>query len=347
MANEDHLVILREAVEGWNRWREANPDTVPDFTGANLSWSNLRESNLAGAQLSEARLRYVSLYRADLSGADLEHVDLRMAGLGRADLRDARLPNADCRAADLKGADMQGADLTGANLTGANLTGAILSGATFDGAEFGGTVLEDNDLSQVRGLEAAVHRGPSTLGMDTVTMSGGKIPKPFLRGVGLPDSVVARVPEIVGETGAACSCFICHSGEDGTFAERLHADLQGRGVRSWLVCRAEANEEEVRPVVDPLTRIRDRLVLVLSAHALEEGWPAKEAQAALREERRRGEAMLLPIRVDGTVADCGDAWAVELGEGREIWDFEGWETDEAKYGATLGDLMRRLTVESA
>jgi hypothetical protein len=37
MANEEHLAILKQGVEAWNKWRHANPRIWPDLRGANLS----------------------------------------------------------------------------------------------------------------------------------------------------------------------------------------------------------------------------------------------------------------------------------------------------------------------
>ena len=44
MANPEHLEILKQGVEAWNQWREQNPQTKPDLSGAIL-----REANLGGA----------------------------------------------------------------------------------------------------------------------------------------------------------------------------------------------------------------------------------------------------------------------------------------------------------
>jgi hypothetical protein len=34
MINPEHLAILKQGVEIWNKWREENPDIMPD-----LSWA--------------------------------------------------------------------------------------------------------------------------------------------------------------------------------------------------------------------------------------------------------------------------------------------------------------------
>ena len=45
-------------------------------------------------------------------------------------------------------------------------------------------IFSDVDLSSVNGLDAMFHEGPSTIGIDTIHKSRGKIPEVFLRGCG-------------------------------------------------------------------------------------------------------------------------------------------------------------------
>src|SRR5947209_5571263 len=71
-------------------------------------------------------------------------------------------------------------DLRGAVLAGVHLSGAVLSGVRCVA-----TVFANVDLSKVEGLESVNHAGPSTVGLDTILRSGGRIPEAFLRGCGL------------------------------------------------------------------------------------------------------------------------------------------------------------------
>jgi hypothetical protein len=41
MANKEHLQILKQAAEAWNRWREQLEVCEPDLGGANLSGADL------------------------------------------------------------------------------------------------------------------------------------------------------------------------------------------------------------------------------------------------------------------------------------------------------------------
>jgi uncharacterized protein YjbI with pentapeptide repeats len=56
MANEDHLARLREGVDAWNQWREANRDIQPDLGGAQLGGADLAKVDLSNTDLSWANL---------------------------------------------------------------------------------------------------------------------------------------------------------------------------------------------------------------------------------------------------------------------------------------------------
>jgi uncharacterized protein YjbI with pentapeptide repeats len=57
MANQEHLAILKQGVEVWNRWREEYPETKPDLGRTDLGGINLSGINFHRANLSRANLR--------------------------------------------------------------------------------------------------------------------------------------------------------------------------------------------------------------------------------------------------------------------------------------------------
>ncbi len=52
MANPEHLEILKQGVEQWNKWRKEHPEVRPDLSGADLCRANLSEADLSGADLA-------------------------------------------------------------------------------------------------------------------------------------------------------------------------------------------------------------------------------------------------------------------------------------------------------
>ena len=73
------------------------------------------------------------------------------------------------------------ADLRGAYPRGADLGEANIKNATVRHTGFG-----DIDLSRVKGLDTVEHQGPSTIGIDTIYNSEGKIPEIFWEGAASP-----------------------------------------------------------------------------------------------------------------------------------------------------------------
>jgi hypothetical protein len=68
MANEEHLALIKQGVDAWNKWREEHPDTRPDLSHANLSGADLSEAYVTGADLN--------LIRANLNGATISLSDI-------------------------------------------------------------------------------------------------------------------------------------------------------------------------------------------------------------------------------------------------------------------------------
>src|SRR6266566_5450254 len=56
MANQEHLDVLKQGVETWNRWRQEHPDIQPDLSG-----TKLRNANFSRANFSRANLRNTEL----------------------------------------------------------------------------------------------------------------------------------------------------------------------------------------------------------------------------------------------------------------------------------------------
>jgi uncharacterized protein YjbI with pentapeptide repeats len=353
---------LMEAL--WNVWRL-------ERESYNLKNVNFVSTKLRGACLSSADLR-----GARFNCADLSFADLRNATVDRAQFREAKLKavklvglhaaHADLSGADLEYADLSGADLTGANLTGSNLKNVNLTGAILDGADLSEcrlqwNLLVDVDLSQVKGLETVRHYGGSSIGMDTIECSHGKIPESFLQGSGLSaleieyvklaapglgteqvNAIVERIRQLSLHGGAQPgSCFIGFDLQDEEFARQLQADLLRHGIRCWFVPVHRQFGNPLRPIQDRQRRLREKLVVILSEACIENEWIGEEVEAALQEETDGDRLVVVPVRLDDAVMQTRDDWAARLKLVRPIGDFRQWK-DTAHYQRAFQQLLKVL-----
>ena len=120
-------------------------------------------------------------------------------------------------------------------------------------ARMWGTVLADVDLRSVCGLEAVHHEGPSTIGIDAIYASGGRIPESFLRGCGVPEEFIAYIGSIRPTTG------ILPSGCMPTCKPRACA---ARFAPEEMKAGRKIHEK-----IDEAIRLHDRLLLILSETA--------------------------------------------------------------------------------
>jgi uncharacterized protein YjbI with pentapeptide repeats len=322
-----------------------------NLSGANLDGAKLRDANLRGAttllstatliraRLTKANLTDANLSHADLSHADLSHADLSHADLSNANLSEANLSGASLSRAGLIGANLRGAGMSGAVLIDANLRGADLSGANLTDALVAGTIFADLDLASVMGLETCRHSGPSIIDHRTFQKSC-PLPIPFLRGVGLPDTLIEYLPGLFNQSIQYYSCFISYSSKDQDFAERIHADLQNRGVRCWFAPHDMPIGGKILDEVSEAIRLRDKVVLILSEHSIKSDWVEDEVTKAFEEERKRGQTVLFPIRLDDKVMATNEAWAEKL-RARNIGDFRRWKEHDA-YKVSFERVMRDL-----
>lgn len=339
MADEAQVKLLREqGVEAWNEWRKGNPEIRPDLRGADLADRFLRFANLSCADLTSSILMRAVLTEADLTGADLSLADLRWANVTGADLSDASV-----RQADLSGGCFCGARLIETDLSAAHLRQSDLSGADLAGSFLLATTFADMDLSQVAGLDAVIHRGPSSIGIDTVYRSGANIPEVFLRGAGVPEPFIAQMKSLVAAMSPIefYSCFISYSSKDQEFAERLHADLRGKNVRCWFALENLKIGDKLRPSFDEAIRVHDKLMVLLSEHSVKSPWVEKEVETAFEKERQQNRTVLFPIRLDDAVMKTDEAWAADIRRTRHIGDFRNWK-DHDSYKKAFDRLLRDL-----
>jgi hypothetical protein len=368
VADQKHLALLKQGVKAWNKWSQQwvnnsswSEVPPPDLYRADLGGANLSHTWLYRANFGEVDLSHANLYRANLGEADLSHANLRRANLGEVNLFRANLSHANISGADLTHANLNEANLCSANLIDANLDGAKLARANLVGAHLiraklvhanlkganltagrlAETVFANIDLTSVVGLETCKHSAPSSIDHRTFEMSA-PLPLSFLRGVGLPERLIEYLPSVFNHAIQYYSCFISYSTKDQDFADRIHADLQNRGVRCWFAPHDMPIGGKILDEIDTAIRLRDKLLLILSEHSIKSDWVEDEVDAAFEEERKRGRTVLFPIRLDDAVLDTNEAWAAKLRRARHIGDFRNWE-DHNSYKVSFERVMRDLT----
>ena len=355
-----------------------------DFRGANLAGvrldlADLTNADLRDADLTGADLRGTLLNNANLSGANLRDAmfsTLRMdtrreiEGFSRRVL-DETAKEAEAAASFerhkanvrigrgrlgesffMPAADLRGARLIEADLTGAYFSGASLAGADFTHAILNGTKFSDVDLSDAMGLEEVTHRRPSTLGIDTIVCSNGKIPEAFLRGCGVPAQFIAYQQSLVTSPIEFYSCFISYSHVDKSFARRLHDALQDQGIRCWLDDHEILPGDDIYRKVDQGLRLWDKVLLCASQNSLSSGWVEREIDTAierelrLREERDEQVLCIIPLNLDDHLFDWTGSHAAALRK-RLAADFRGWESDNNKFEEQFERVVKALRSDDA
>jgi hypothetical protein len=304
MANKEHLAILKQGVEVWNKWREANPSIVPDLIDSQFGLSDL-----SGVDLSEVYLNGANFYEVNLCGAILKGADLREACF--------------CRVVFNK----------------TDLSKAII----------GYTIFIDVDLREINGLDLLDHFLPSNIDINTFYRSKGKISKVFLRNAGVPNNFIEYIYSLTGDAFQFYSCFISYSSKDQGFAQRLHADLQAKGVRCWFAPHDVKGGKKLHEQIDQAIRIYDKLLLILSDDSMNSEWVKTEIANARQRELKEKRQMLFPVSLvsferirewKAFDADTGKDSAREIRE-YYIPDFSNWK-DHDSYQKAFDRLMRDL-----
>lgn len=314
-----------------------------DFTSTFLDESGF-SAKILGADFRSTKLRGCRFSGTDLASACLRGTDLTNAEMVRSNLYTALLERA----------VLTGADLRGANLFSAELTEVKLDGANLAGARFGWTSLGGVDLSKAEGLAQALHIRPSPIGSDTLRRTANGLSNEsearrlevlqFLRNSGLDDELLSVFRTWVSKPIEFYSCFISYSSKDQEFTERLHNDLQNKGVRCWFAPEDLKIGAEIRTGVDESIHLHDKLLLVLSETSVKSQWVQQEVETALAKEREHGRTVLFPIRLDEAVMQIGTGWPAYLKNTRNIGDFTRWK-DHDSYQKAFARLLRDLKAE--
>lgn len=337
-----------------------------EFLGYKLFRVDLSDCKASPSLFENTRFRDVSLAGANLGGSswntclfldvDLDEATFDMAAIDDSSVDSSSLARAKFSRAELLRTAFRHSDLSGASFRDATLSMVMLASSQLRNAQFSGaqlfeTQIDNVDLSEALGLDAALHRTPSSIGVDTLYRSGGKIPESFLRGCGVPEELIAYLPSLTGSAAAINyrSCFISYSSKDEAFSRRLHSRLRSETVRVWFAPEDLKGGDKIRDQIDRAIELYDRLIIVLSEHSMESEWVKREVRRARRQEIREKRRKLFPIRL--VDYETLQAWVVDdsvsgsdlAEEVRQYFipDFSTWKNED-DFEAAFARLLRDL-----
>lgn len=286
--------------------------------------------------------------------ANLEHVKILKQGITawynwrtenpniRPNLEGAKLSGMDLSDFDLSKSNLTYAELFGTNLTSTNLSAANLSNAKVLRTNFA-----EADLSKAKGLDSLNAYGPFTIDHFTLIKSKN-LPEKFLRDCGWPDQLIDNLPSLLNsiEPIQFHSCFISYTSKDEGFAQRLYADLQAKGIRCWYAPEDMKIGDKIRPRIDEVIHLHEKLLLILSENSINSSWVEKEVETAFEKENNRKDTVLFPIQLDDAVMDIKTGWPADIKRTRNIGDFKNWK-DLESYKKSFERLLRDLKNERA
>jgi len=361
--------ILASGVEDWNAWKQEHRDLWTFVEEVELRGTDLRGADFwrvvfsdgvfTGGDLRSVMLRWARFHRCDLSGASL--VD---AVLDHTVFRDrVLLCDADFSKTSVSNVQFQNCDLRRANFRQTSFSSSSfedcdISDATFEGAKFYYTQFIGIDLSSALGLADTKHSGPSSLDIETLRLSRGRLPHTFAKGCGLTDTEIATTqlwdPDLTQETLTDLlyaidrargsqpiqrhAVFISYSHADAEFVDRLQEALDAAGIRHWRDVHnmlAGRIEEQI----DKALHLNQIAIIVLSKASMNSDWVQWEVSRARERERATTRNVLCPVAID-------DAWTTSDWPGplRQqllkyyILDFSDWRVPQQ-----FQAMMKRLT----
>jgi hypothetical protein len=213
------------------------------------------------------------------------------------------------------------------------------------------TTFANVDLSEAKNLERAFHEGPSTIGIDTLFRSLGKIPDKFLLEAGVSKEVIEHLLPIIRLDSPIQwhSCFISYSMKNQDFAERLHARMRQAGLRVWFAQEDMKGGDYFSEQIDRAIQLHDRLLLVLSEDSIQSKWVEREIRKTRKIERAEKRKKVFPITLmdygelkkwECLDSDTGEDLAEEVRK-YHIPDFSNWKNHDA-FEATFARLEKDL-----
>lgn len=362
MADPEALEMLRRGAAAWNAWRRkdrtADLTTTNfnafdfrgfrlfgiDFSGCDFTSANFEDCRIGDVRFVGVNARHISFKRVRANDVVFKESDFLAVSFQQAQFDGALVARCFLRSANFQLSSVRASHFDTVALSHAVLLDGHFANSTFvdvdfDGAAFGDTVLSSCIIERPNGLESTKHYARSSV--DIQTLLETPLPEPFLRGIGLPDTVIEYLDSLRGRAIEYYSCFLSYSSKDDEFARRLYNDLQARGIRTWFAPEDLKIGDRFRKRIDESIHLRDKLVVILSVQSVASDWVETEVEAALERERKEKRSVLFPIAIDEDGFSSDEPWAADIRRKRHIGDFRKWKSHD-DYTAAFERLVRDL-----
>jgi hypothetical protein len=372
MAILEHLNILEQGIEVWNKWRLENPSIEPDLSGADLSNHIFENANFSNTNFHRARMTQWQVIDCDFSGCNLTQISAQGSYWKKVKFWKAHLTG------DLVLSTMYSADFTGAKIENCGLPDSEwryikLNHTKFSphlpGISINSWSIIQSDLSGVGNPQSALHEYPSNVDFGTLKMTAsGLIDKPervkgiskFFFECGLPQEIISifetwtrKLPD-EGESSVAegnyYSCFISYSHADRMFAQILYERLKTQGIHCWMDEKEILPGDDILDMIDGGIRKWDKVLLCCSKDSLTSPWVEREIEKALIKEeqlaRARGSKTLviIPLNLDDFLFEweSGKASILQM---RFALDCKSWENDSDEFEIQMKRLLAALRAD--
>ena len=288
-------------------------------------------------------MRAVRLGFTDLRGADLIGCDA-----GKAEFTGANMSDTNCYVAafwesNLTETDLSNADMRVVNLRSAKLIHTVLHKTRLQEASIGGTVFAGIDFTGAIGLSEIEYWKPCYIDIDTLYQSKGDIPETFLRGCGIPETMIAYVKSIVNGSKPFefYKVFMSFSSQDTDFADRLFRALDEKGISCWKYDREQHLGHDVYDNIDTGLKTSDLVVFVSSKSSWESRYVIEEVKYALSREQKTNTRILIPVTIDDRLSDA-DSFLMDIISRKIYANFNGWENNADIFEKGVAHLVSAL-----
>src|SRR5262249_10881876 len=123
------------------------------------------------------------------------------------------------------------------------------------------------------------------------------------------DTIIDSFPPLPTMPIPYHSLLLSYSRQDHVFVKRLYKDLQAQNMHCWFAPHDLQPGTRIFKGVDEAIHLHDKLLLILSRHALASSWVELEVDSALQKEKKSGQRVLFPLRLDNSVLESDAGWA--------------------------------------